>query len=253
MRHRFFAGAGLLVLLLSVTPAVRATTLVARDLGQLADRAQAVFTGTAVHRETVLSQDGSFPFTFVTFEVESVLKGETDPHVTLRFHGGATEKELVVVHGMPQFEVGESYLLFVRGNGAAASPVVGWIQGQFRFTKEARSGEQILVDWRGAALLGVDGEDRFELGKSQDLTDKDGRIPDMPVLLAEEGVEIEPVKTAADPQAVPAAALVLDELRSFLAGRAGKASFLPGEKVVSADPFDVPARLGGSTTTPAAQ
>lgn len=243
------AVAGPILVLLAIlagTPG-HATTLVRLDLDQLVDTAEGIFTGTAVHSEVVPSRDGKSPFTFVTFQVESALKG-TFPgrEVTLRLHGGALGDTITIVHGMPEFVVGETYLVFVHGNGVEASPVLGWIQGQFRVAREALSGKPILVDWRGAPILGISGG-RFERGRPQDLEPGAGAAPGA-VVLSEEGVEVRPVHVEGPkgPDQIPEAADVLRQLVTFVRGRSGRPTFVPGRRIVSADPFDVPERVGGS-------
>lgn len=236
-----------LLAVLAAPPTARATTLVRLDLGQLVDLADGIFTGTAVHSEVAPSRDGRFPFTFVTFQVDSALKG-TFParEVVLRLQGGALGDDVTLVDGMPQFTVGESYLVFVYGNGRTASPVLGWVQGQFRFAREARSGKPILVDWRGAPLLGIDGE-RLERGRPQGF-EPDAAASPGAVVLMEEGVEVRPVAEAAPrtPDQIPEASEILRQLQGFVRSRAGGPSFIPGRRVISADPFDVPERVGGS-------
>ena len=75
----------LLGVLGALVPPASATTLIPVDLGGLADQSHAVFVGTAVHKEVVASKDGSFPFTFVTFDVERTFKGQIrGRHLTLR-------------------------------------------------------------------------------------------------------------------------------------------------------------------------
>lgn len=238
------AGLAVLLALLPAAPG-RATTLVHLELDQLVDRAEGIFTGTAIHSEVVPTKDGSSLFTFVTFEVDSALKGAfPGRHLTLRLHGGELEGLGVRVHGMPQFEVGETYLVFVRGNGVHASPVVGMVQGQFRVAQEARSGKPIVVDWRGAPVLGIAGG-RLERGRPQDL---DPAGDPGAVLLSEEGVEVRPLPQAADkaPDEIPSAARVLGDLQAFVRARSGRATFAPGRRIESADPLDVPERTGGA-------
>lgn len=243
-------GLVLAALALLVAAPAQATTLVQLDLAQLVDTAEGVFTGTAVHSEVVPSGDGQSPFTFVTFEVESSFKG-TFPgrEVTLRFHGGALEDSVTVVHGMPEFTVGETYLVFIHGNGVEASAVLGWIQGQFRVAREALSGKSILVDWRGAPILGISGG-RFERGRPQDLDPGADGPGAGAVVLSEEGVEVRPVRIDAPkrPDEIPSADRVLQELASFVRARRGQPSFVPGRRIVSADPLDVPERVGGVFT-----
>jgi hypothetical protein len=134
---------------------VEATTIIPMDVAQLSDQAELVFTGTAVQSRVERSKDGE-PYTFVTFAVHDVLKGWTlERQIALRFTGGETDDGTVSVEGMPQFERGETYLLFVHGNGSLLCPVLGWWQGQFRFDREPGSGKQILVDSAGVPLHGV--------------------------------------------------------------------------------------------------
>lgn len=244
-----WTAAGLAAVLLALLPAAagRATTLVRLELDQLVDRAEGIFTGTAIHSEVVPTQDGSSLFTFVTFEVDSALKGVfPGRHLTLRLHGGELQGFGVRVHGMPQFEVGETYLVFVRGNGVFASPVLGLVQGQFKVDREARSGKPILVDWRGAPVLGIAGG-RFARGLPQDL-DPAGDPGAGARLLSEEGVEVRPLPPGLDqsPDEIPSAAQVLSGLQAFVRSRSGRATFAPGRRIESADPLDVPERTGGA-------
>lgn len=239
--------AGAAVALLAFLPASPATgtTVVRLELDQLVDQAEGIFTGQAVHSEVVPSRDGNSLFTFVTFEVDSALKGVfPGRHLTLRLHGGELEGVGVLLYGMPRFEVGESYLVFVRGNGVYASPVLGWMQGQLRIAREARSGKPILVDWRGAPVLGIAGG-RFERGRPQDL---DPAGEPGALLLSEEGVEVRPLPSdqEAAPDEIPAAAQVLGDLQAFVRARSGRATFAPGRRIESANPLDVPARAGGA-------
>lgn len=237
-------GTAVALLALLPAPPATGTTVVRLELDQLVDQAEGIFTGQAVHSEVVPSRDGHSLFTFVTFEVESALKGVfPGRHLTLRLHGGELEGVGVMVHGMPRFVVGESYLVFVRGNGMHASPVVGWMQGQLRITREARSGKPILVDWRGAPVLGIAGG-RFERGRPQDLEPAEPNA----LLLSEEGVEVRPLPSDAEaaPDAIPSAVQVLGDLRAYVRARSGRATFAPGLRIESADPLDVPERAGGA-------
>lgn len=239
-------GAVALLALLPAAPAT-GTTVVRLELDQLVDQAEGIFTGQAVHSEVVPSRDGDSLFTFVTFEVESALKGVfPGRHLTLRLHGGELEGLGVRVHGMPQFEVGETYLVFVHGNGFSASPVLGWIQGLFRVTREARSGKPVLVDGRGAPVLGIAGG-RLERGRPQDL-DPDADPDAGAVLLSTESVEVQPRPRAAEkaPDQIPSAAQILGDLQAYIRARSGRDTFAPGRRIESAHPLDVPDRVGGA-------
>ena len=251
-RWRAALLAAIAVAMLGLGSRVEATTLVPMDVAELSDRAELVFTGTAVKTRVVHTQDGTDPYTFVTFTVHDMLKGWTmGRQIALRFAGGETENGAVTFQGMPKFEQGETYLLFVRGNGSLLCPVLGWGQGQFRFGREAGSGKRILVDSDGTPLRGIE-QGRFQRMPSEraELADDDGGM----TVLSEEGVQIELPERApkvsamatASPAEAPEAAQVIAQLRSFIAGRATAKTFRPGRRVASARPEDVPARGGVS-------
>ncbi|HYO16494.1 MAG TPA: hypothetical protein VE685_25130 [Thermoanaerobaculia bacterium] len=226
-----------------------ATTLPPMDLEDLADQAGLIFTGTAVHSEVVLSKDGKFPFTFVTFQVEETLKGAVrNGELTLRFHGGVVGDEAVVVAGMPELTVGQKYLLFVRGNGTSAFPVVGWRQGQFRFTQEPGSNRTLLVDSEERAVQGIEhvkwARDSQPVAESRRVDETEPPA----VLLEVEGVTASPEpigwrRTPGPAQAADAGQVVA-ELKVFLRSRSGRKSFAPGRLVESARVEEVPESFG---------
>jgi hypothetical protein len=216
------------------------------QLEELIDQSALIFTGTMVYSEVVLSQDGSFPFTFVTFRVDDQLKGSVrNKELTLRLHGGETATGQVVVEGTPSFEKGERYLLFVRSNGVSSFPVTGWSQGQYRFEKHPKSGREILVDDEDRVLLGVQKGNWLRGEISLSAEDKEPAA----VLLSQEGVKISEAASqaigvdaadAADPNRV------LGELRSFIRSRSGKQGFAPGKIIESARADEVPVSVGGT-------
>lgn len=228
------------VLLPWIAYAGHATTLRPMSLEEITDQAELIFTGGVVHSEVVLTKDGTFPFTFVTFHVDDVLKGEVEgDELTLRLDGGQLGQEAVFVDGMPEFEEGGTYLLFVRENGRLASPVVGWRQGQLRFELEG-SGYK-LVDSADRPVRGIAGG-RWLLGAAESRTDRPA--PPQARVLSQEGVEITPVDDARTGAPAKASAVsaekVVDQLRSFIRGRSHEKSFVPARLVRSADPADVP-------------
>jgi len=80
---------GAVSLVLFGAGALQATSVLPLDAAQLSDQAEIVFAGTAVKSEVVLSQNGSYPYTFVTFTVDELVKGWTlEKQISLRFDGG---------------------------------------------------------------------------------------------------------------------------------------------------------------------
>lgn len=223
-------------------PCVQATTLLHQDLGDLVDRAELIFVGTVLHAESVLTGDGAFAFTYVTFEVEDALKGSArDRQLTLRFAGGELEEVSYSVVGIPRFAPGGRHLLFVEGNGRLGVPLVGWGQGRLDFVAHPLSGESILVDFRGQGLAGVaDGE----WVKGGPLVEGGllvaPREPGL-VVVSQEGVEITVEDPAAELAGKPApAAEVVEALRAHVQARSKAPSFRAPRVVESASPADVP-------------
>jgi hypothetical protein len=235
-------------LVLAGSGLARGSTLVSTDLEDLTGRAELIFVGRAVSNQVVPSGDGKFPFSFTTFWVEEVLKGRArDRDLTLRFHGGILGQEELAIAGMPEFAEGERYLLFVRGNGVLACPIVGWVQGQLRFVREPRSGALVLADHTGAAVEGVR-EQKWARGRAVLGAERTARVS----LVAEDGARITAVtpEPAASGAGLRRAEEVLGDLRAFLKGRALRAGFVPGRVVDSARTDQVPEKVEWAPTAP---
>jgi hypothetical protein len=228
------AVAAVALMLFGAARPAEATTVPPMDAAKLSDRAEIVFTGTVARSMVVLSKEGTEPYTFVTFDVHDVLKGWTlGRQLTLRFSGGEIGASEVRYEGMPEFEEGKTYLLFVRGNGSSVCPVLGWWQGQYRYSRQSGSQKEILVDWTGAPLHGLE-QERFKRGASK----RDGAGL---TVLSEQGVHIvtDAETVSAEP---PQAEEIVGQLRAFIAGRKAAQSYRPGRRVDSARTDDVPGR-----------
>jgi hypothetical protein len=127
------------------------------------DRAHVAFVGEAVsiaHRDVVLPELGAVPHTFVTYRVDDPVKGATTgEQVTLRFLGGPAEDGVrtLSVSEIPEFEVGERDLLFVReDNGRHACPLIDCRSGRLKV-----EGDQILAPTGHLLVTLDDGRTRF--------------------------------------------------------------------------------------------
>lgn len=221
-----------------------ATTVIPMDVAELSDQAELVFTGTAVQTNVVLSGDGVEPYTFVTFTVQDVLKGGTPGRqITLRFSGGQLAQGGVTYEGMPQFERGETYLIFVHGNGSLHCPVLGWWQGHYRFSRQPGSAKRTLVDHAGAPLQGIE-EGHFKRARPQHDAAGVTVVSEQGVHVVVENRAIQATSTAPD------ADHVIEQLRSFIAARKTARTFQPGKLVQSARVEDVPAHAALTPARP---
>jgi hypothetical protein len=217
------------------------------NAGEIVDQADLILTGTVVARDVALAGDASFAFTYVTFAVSEVLKGQTEgQEITLRLEGGEVGEDVFEVVGMPSFEIGRSYLVFVAGNDRYSCPILGWWQGKFELMVLPDSRDELmLVDANRAPLLGIErGQwQRSQLRIAEDGTIKEKSDRPRAYLLYQDGVTITGgPEEAGDPakERIVPAARVLDELRQLIARRATLKSFQPGRIVPSADISDVP-------------
>jgi hypothetical protein len=93
--------------------------------------------------------------TEVTFDSIAVLKGD-DPGaaISARFAGGKVGDRRLTIAGMPQFEIGERYVLFLAPAIDKLCPLVGWWQGRYRVEPAASGTEPVIADSDGRPVYG---------------------------------------------------------------------------------------------------
>ena len=239
----------ILMLSLAIALPASATTLLYQDVEALVKGSDLIFTGTVVHTEMRPTAETRFPFTLVTFEIEEILAGATESstEITLLFAGGRTEDQISHIPGIPRFEEGAKHLLFVRDNGRAACPLVGWQQGKLDFKRHPLSGEELLTDGRGRIVTGIE-EDRWRLSEARLTAEGAFAEPSHEgvTLLSTEGVEIsEPDGSVATlaAGAVVSATSLLTELESYVSRARTVGTLKSAPLARSASASDVPPTL----------
>ncbi|NOS99974.1 MAG: hypothetical protein HOP29_05050 [Phycisphaerales bacterium] len=141
--------------------------------------------------------------TWTSFAVIEWIAGEPDrTRYALRTLGGEVDGESVRVAGMPQFEVGAEYVVFVREGARFICPLVGWHQGCFRVDRETAAHEPaprlsakssaVIRDYYHQEILGVrDG--RLLRSSPKDEPNGPGDIP----IAGGTGSEVRPLTPAA--------------------------------------------------------
>jgi hypothetical protein len=102
----------------------------------LLKKSDLVFSGKVIDVQYKDSLDG-IPHTFVTYQVDAVIFGRPDDkQITLRFMGGRQQKGEVIryldVSETPEFQVGDTDVLFVSKNTSNICPLADCNAGRFR-------------------------------------------------------------------------------------------------------------------------
>lgn len=126
------------------------------DVDALAQDSDLVFHGVVTEIQYKLCEptgpeQAQVPYTFITYAVQEVLQGSpAGEHVTLQFVGGwdARDNTFMSCSNVPQFDVGDEDVLFVRGNTHRLCPLTGGAGGRFRII-----GGQVFTDTGREILL----------------------------------------------------------------------------------------------------
>ena len=114
-------------------------------LEELIDTSTVAFEGTCTDNRTEIEDATGFVVTHTTFAVHDVLKGSVGTiHVIKQIGGSLPEEKLQYqVEGIPRFNVGEEYVVFLAGVSAAGfSSPIGLQQGKFSI-KSGSAGRQV--------------------------------------------------------------------------------------------------------------
>jgi len=228
-----------LSLLLAAAVHARASTVIPTDVGRQVDASDLIFIGTVVGTEAVAVKDGSFAYTYVTFNIEETLKGSLDGGpLTLRVAGGKVGSETFSIGGGPVFETGGRHLLFVRGNDRSPVPLSGGPQGKLNFVRDPVTQEELLADEGGRVIDGLREKHWVRNGLRIDLGGQVVRPERVAEIVSQEGMTVVLDQPDPDARLVPASE-VIAELRTLIQSR----SFAPEFKrtaVQSASPANVP-------------
>jgi hypothetical protein len=139
--RRFFV----LVTVLLVAPALRATVLIPAEFREIVAGSQIIVYGRVVEVRAEWSDDRRRIDTIVTVEAGSFLKGGPGSSVTFRVPGGQIGRYKNVMIGAPEFREGEEAVLFLRADGPSVAHVFGLSQGVFRVSVDARTGRRLVT------------------------------------------------------------------------------------------------------------
>jgi len=112
---------------------IHATTVLKTNFNTMIDQAELIIDGEVIDIYSEWSDNRTTIHTYVTLGSLQVIHGDVaGATVTLQFMGGQVGDDIIAIPGSPTFDVGDREVLFVRNNGAALSPIVGFYQGRFQ-------------------------------------------------------------------------------------------------------------------------
>ncbi len=229
MRHAGMFLVALFFLLAFFHPCP-ATTIVPLDFSTMVERSAIVFEGTVVDIQTTSSgtdirqetpkestqplteagegeadtstqpsapqavgvEGGRMIFTEVTLSVDRVVAGQADDTVTFRIAGGSDGQVEVTVFGMPQFEPGKRYVVFLGPDyQSTAAPITGVNQGFFQVSQLQGSGSDVLLNANGDIVLGIENDRVIVRHNPELITAPERHLGPAPVPEAGSGVQVQ--------------------------------------------------------------
>lgn len=118
-----------------------ATTIVPMSDRDLATSSRAIVAGTVISTEAVFVAEQAAVMTYVTFDVDLVLKGDLPVgQVVIRQLGGVTADRAFVVYAAPKLVPGERAVLFLNGHEDGSLRVAHMKLGAYRVLHDASTG-----------------------------------------------------------------------------------------------------------------
>ena len=102
------------------------TTVLHQSFPDLVQQADTIVVGTVSAITAEWDATHERPYTFVTFTDLDVRKGPARETLTLQMLGGPDpDGNILKISGVPDFHLGDRFLLFITGNEHIAVPLVG--------------------------------------------------------------------------------------------------------------------------------
>ena len=124
---------------LTLGAVAHAATVLPLYLDEMADGAAVAFEGRCVANRSEVDPANGLVVTYTTFEVRDVLKGSPGATHEIKQVGGALPGDgpQYRVIGVPKFEVGEDYVVFLAGVSTMGfSSPIGLAQGRFKVDRQ---------------------------------------------------------------------------------------------------------------------
>jgi hypothetical protein len=147
---------GILCLALWCAAQAGATAIQQMSLSGVAGGSQLIFEGRVIGAQVRPGADGRRIYTYVTFQIMDVVKGQApEATVELRFLGGTLGDSTLAVSDMHVPQLGEHGIYFVESlYRPQANPLYGWDQGYYIVQADAKDGQERIYTRGGQAVIG---------------------------------------------------------------------------------------------------
>jgi hypothetical protein len=144
--------AALLLAVVSIAFAVRATTLQRMSLDQLAQAAGTVVRARCA--STSARWESGAIWTFSAFDIVERFKGNPPARIWVRSPGGRIDHIATRVEDAPAFRPGDDAVLFLEATADGGYGVTAWAEGTFRIRKGSENGRELVTqDSSGVAVF----------------------------------------------------------------------------------------------------
>ena len=138
---------GVLLALFLVSDSAIATMIMKKSFTQIALDSELIFEGKILSKETRILPLNNKPFTYFTFEIIDVVKGNySEGTIELGFLGGSMGDLVLEVSDMKMPEVGERGFYFVKTlDELYVHPLTGWHQGHYLVIEGEQGKIEVVV------------------------------------------------------------------------------------------------------------
>ncbi len=138
-----------------IIPRGHATTLAPMTGDAQLQKAETIFRGRVdrVDMARDWSKSRGPVISTVRFTPLAVYKGTVSGPISLKFLGGQADGMTLKVEGMPEFEAGKEYVLFVSAQKNVMCPLVGWTEGSLKVDYGTNAAGAVPVSSTAASWL----------------------------------------------------------------------------------------------------
>lgn len=150
---RRYMRALLTAAVLSLPATAFSTTLIKADVPMLRQASESVVRAQVESIESAWNDQHTMIFTYVTLSKVQTLHGKAVGQVTVRVPGGTVDGQTIVMDEAPQFQQGDSVVVFLTRWDDGAMKVTGYSQGVSKVVTDSLGNQLLQGGSAGGQLL----------------------------------------------------------------------------------------------------